>query len=240
MKKGLATLLFCLHLLVGFAQTDSSKSITLLLVPYQPMMYFSDADQHIAQQSSTTEQNVRNSIRTKLENQTWHKLLAHFNVVSLLNSTSLNGEEDLKKIYAATTHYYLKPAASKKNYGSGLFNNPTKERSYSTTDSSVMVAEVLDKNLFKELNQKHKQQYVVYFSQFEVTTSNKNTIEWLKNKYSRTYGLHYCVWNNQGELILAETINLLTDGANKLNEITDKQLPFLAECLTEILSKKLK
>ena len=97
----------------AIAQTDSTKSNKkILVVPYPSMMYFSDADADLARFSRLDEPKLRNQMRGKLESNVYHQILASFDAVSLLSATSLNGEEDLKRVYAAS-QYYTSNAISK-------------------------------------------------------------------------------------------------------------------------------
>jgi hypothetical protein len=96
MKK-LTFIAFVLLGIAAYGQADSNTVTNasgkkVLVVPYAPMMYFSDADAHIAHFSRTDEGKVRNQIRLMLEKNVHHQLLAAFNAVSLMSATSLNAE----------------------------------------------------------------------------------------------------------------------------------------------------
>ena len=76
MKNYIALLVFVLMGINVFAQTDSTKSNhKILVVPYQSMMYFSDADSDIARFSRLDEQKLRNQMRANLEANVYHQLL---------------------------------------------------------------------------------------------------------------------------------------------------------------------
>jgi len=234
--------LFAICLLVQFAnaQTDTTKSnIKLLLVPYPSMMYFSDADADIARFSNTNEPKVRNTIRQQVESNLYHQLSAAFDVVSLISATSLNGEEDLKKIYAASSYYLVNGKKIKDKRSSTLFRKKDKKEKVVVTDTSTMVAQIQDPNLNTALYQKHKHNYLVYISQFEINTGNKNTIEWLKQKYTREYVIHYNVWDNTGKLVLAETLTLEAEGENQLQTINEKYLRVMAEKVKDVFKSSL-
>lgn len=231
----------------AFSQADSSAGAAsvqgkkIIVVPYPPMMYFSDADADLARFSKTDQPRVRNQMRLMLEKNVHHQLLSGFDAVSLISATSLNGEEDLKKIYAAS-HYFLNTPTSKtkERFSSNLFRKKNKKQHFFVSDSSVMVAEIQDPQLNAALYKKHHHDYILYISQFEINTSNKNSIEWLKQDYKRTYMVHYNVWDNQGKLVLAETLTLNAGGENELQEINDKYLLTMAEKLKEIIAASIK
>ena len=224
--------------------TDSTKKIPskIILVPYQPMMYFSDADRDIARYSSTDENTVRKTINNNIEIDTYHKLLAHFNAISLVRATSLDGEEDLRRIYAATgyTLYKAKSTDPKPEVNNAVKNliksfKKNKEINFIVTDSSVMLANIQSDEVFRYLHKKHNEKYVLFITQFEMNTSNKNTIEWTKQAYVREYILHYNLFDFTGKLIRAETLTLKGTNENKLASINSLYLNILAEKLVSII-----
>lgn len=225
-----------------FAQSDTTKSNKkILVVPYPSMMYFSDADADLARFSRLDEPKLRNQMRAKLESNIYHQVSAAFDAVSLLSATSLNGEEDLKRVYAAS-QYYTSNAISKNKgiFSSNLFRKKSKKQSFYVNDSATMVGEIQDPNLQSDLYKKHKHDYILYITQFEINTSNKNTIEWMKQDYKRTYVMHYNLWDNKGKLVLAETLILDAGGENNIKDISEKYLAEMAQKLKEILRSAIK
>jgi Fe-S cluster assembly scaffold protein SufB len=242
----LRNIIFSVLLLVSFtafAQNDSTQmsSKKILLVPYPSMMYFSDADADFARFNKTDEHKVRTQMRVLLEKNVHQQLLARFDAVSLMNANSLNGEEELKRIYAATRFYTSDVIGAKKGvFGSNLFRKKEKKQTFYVSDSSTIVGEMQDQNLYKELHKKFNNDYVLYITQFEVITSNKNTIEWVKQDYTRQYVIHYNLWDNTGKLVLAETLTLQAGGENQLKDISEKYMALIAERLKQILSSSIK
>lgn len=224
-----------------FAQQDSTGAqLKILLIPYSSMMYFSDADPDIARFSKLDEPKVRNQIRNNVEANIYHQLLSAFQVVSIINASSLNAEDDLKKIYAATRYFTTENIPKeKRNYSSKLLVKKDKKQQI-YTDEIAMVGEIQDPDLYKTLYQKYQCDYILTLSQFEITTSNKNTIEWTKQEYNRTFNLHYNVWDKSGKLILAEVLVVSASGENTIKEITEKYLITLGQKLRDILKSELK
>lgn len=225
----------------AWAQTDTTQksSSKIVVVPYPSMMYFSDADADLARYSRIEEPKLRNQLRLKLEANVTHQLMAKFDVVSLISATSLNGEQDLKHIYAAS-QYYLADRKNAGKYSSKLFSKKSKKQALYVTDSTTMNADLGDPDLFKALQQKYNNDYLLYMTQFEISTSNKNTIEWMKQEYKRTYILHYNLFDANGKLILAETLNLEAGSENTLTEINDKYLTELGAKMRDILGSRIK
>jgi hypothetical protein len=191
---------------------------------------------------------VRNQLRTDLEANIYHQFLASFDAISLMRSTTLNGEEDLNKIYAATRYIeYSKQAQDEyhANKNSAItesikkvnatFKLTSKEQTYWVSDSSVMLGAIGSKELFQYLHKKYNQKYILFITQFELNTSNKNSLEWLKQDYTREYTLHYNLFDYTGALIRAEVITLKGGNENKLADINSKYLIVLAQKLRDIV-----
>ncbi|MFA6262480.1 MAG: hypothetical protein WC760_13515 [Bacteroidia bacterium] len=220
----------------------------VLIVPFQGMMYFSDADQDIARSSKMNERQVGAELTNKMELNIYHQLLAHFNAISLKRSTSLNGEEDLRRIYAATryTLYSRSPDQTKVAPDDGpqdaeadalvkTWNKKTKEQRFWVNDTAVMLGSIQSDEVFKYLYKKHHAKYILFLTQFEINTNNKNSIEWTTQKYKHTYTLHYNLYHQSGRLLRAETLILQGDNENRLELISQKVLPILAQKLDEIM-----
>ena len=242
MKNNILLIIVFLFSVPAIAQSDSTKSNKkILVVPYPSMLYFSDADADLARYSRLDEPKLRNLMRGNLESNVYHQILASFDAVSLLSATSLNGEEDLKRVYAAS-QYYASNAISKNKglFSSNLFRKKNKNQTFYVNDTATMVAEIQDPNLHASLYKKHKHDYILYITQFEINTSNKNTIEWMKQEYKRSYVMHYNLWDNKGKLVLAETLILDAGGENNIKNISEKYLAEMAQKLKEILQSAIK
>lgn len=233
------------------AQTpaDTAKPVSgVLIVPFQDMMHFSDADADMARMSQMNERQVRAEISNRLELNVYHQLLSTFNAISLKRATSLNGEEDLRRIYAATRYTLFARSYEKNKTGSmddlkdaeadalvKSWNKNGKDKQFRVTDSAVMLGNIESGELFQFLQKKHQAKYLLFLTQFEIETSHKNTIEWTLQRYTRTYSLHYNLYNMNGRLIRAETLILQGDGENKVEQINQKFMMQFALRLKDIL-----
>jgi hypothetical protein len=211
------------------------------------MMHFSDADEDISMFSNQNIGEVRNRLRLDLEANVYHQLLAASDAISLIRANTMNGEEDLNKIYAAT-HYQVYSKQSQDEYHvhkqssvteslkkvTANFKRTSKNQTFWVSDSSVMLGVIQNKELFQYLHQKYNQQYILFLTQFEINTNNKNTIEWVKQDYKREYTVHYNLFDYTGTLIRAETITIKAGNENNLEEIKKQYLIVLAQKIKEI------
>jgi hypothetical protein len=229
--------------------TDSTATASkILLVPFQPMMYFSDADQDISRFSKMGEPQIRNQLRDQLDLNVYHQLLSAFDVVDLWRSNSLDGEKDLNRIYACT-RYTIYSSKQKKEltqekgrYESSReklylekYSRKSKDQAFWICDSAVMLGMLTERDIFPYLFRKYNHQYILYITQFEIGTSNKNTIEWLKQDYNREYTIHYNLFDKTGELLRAETLTIKAGPENNVNQIAELYLRAIGARLKEIL-----
>lgn len=251
MKKLLLLLLTLFNVGVFvYAQNDSSKNTSrVIIIPYQSMMYFSDADQDIAHFSKSDERTTRNQMRNDVDANVYHQLLAQFDAISLMRATSLNGEEDLTRIYGATRYtVYSKQMKQEYSKEKGVeekssvkkfmdqFSRKQKDQTFWVSDSAVMLGMIGDPDIFKTLSQKYNEKYILFITQFEINTSNKNTLEWMKQKYVREFTVHYNLLDRGGNLLRAETLTVKGGNENSVKEINDKYIIVLANKLKEILT----
>lgn len=255
-QPGMKKLLLAFLLGYGFmsiaqpAAQDTAKTVParILIVPHQTMMHFSDADEDISMFSHKDVGQVRNTLRLDLESNVQHQLLANFDAISLLRANTTNGEEDLNKIYKATRYtvysrqsqeeYHAEkqsPVTSSLRNISDKFKRKSKEQTFWVSDSSVMLGVIGNKELFQFLHKKYNEKYILFITQFEINTSNKNSIEWLKQSYVREYTIHYNLFDYTGALIRAEMITIKAGNENTLAEIKSKYLILLAQRLKEIV-----
>ena len=251
--KRLLVALFMGYSFIAIAQTTKQDSVKteptrILIVPHQTMMHFSDADEDISHFSNKEVNQVRNTLRLDLESNVHHQLLSNFDAISLLRATTTNGEQDLNKIYAAT-RYTVYSRQSQEEYLahkqsplttsikgiSDKFKRKNKEQTFWVSDSSVMLGAIGNKELFQYLHKKYNEKYILFITQFEINTTNKNSIEWLKQSYKREYTIHYNLFDYTGALIRAEMITITAGNENTLDEIKSKYLILLAQRLKEIV-----
>jgi hypothetical protein len=228
--------MLCAHL--SWSQQDSASK-RMVLVPFAPFMYFSDADMHLSQANRKSEQQVREQIRNEVEADVYHQLLARFDVVSLMRATTLSGEDDLRRVYGTTTYVKYNARAQKDRklsedetlltrYTQPLYKRQKGQRIFAQ-DTNVMVAVFNDIDVYRQLMQRHKADYLIFTTQFEMNTSHKNTLEWQYRDYQREYVIHYNVFNRAGELVRAEVISVVGGKENDLNTIKQAYIAKLAE-----------
>jgi hypothetical protein len=168
----------------------------------------------------------------------------------------MQGEEDLGRIYNATRYTLysreLKEAMDKEraekdgsgNTGENVLHTglkkvraekKEKDPDFHVSDSAVMLALIGDPEIFKDLAKKYDEKLILFVTQFELSTSNKNTIEWMKQEYTRSYSVHYNLFSRSGNLLWAEVITVRGGNDNFVQDISNRYLSRIAEKVSDLL-----
>ena len=116
------------------------------------------------------------------------------------------------------------------------FSHKAKDQTFWVSDSAVMLANMSNPDVLQELYKKYHEKYILFITQFEINTSNKNTIEWMKQQYKREFILHYNLFDKGGNLLRAEVLTVKGGNENSVKEINDKYIIVLANKLKEIIT----
>lgn len=86
----------------------------IIVIPFDPHLYFSDADEDIARQSRIPRQNVRYTFRTRLSALV---IPSGFETINLLNNGSNQSSYELPDLYQSLTYQYQSVKVSRFNPG---------------------------------------------------------------------------------------------------------------------------
>ncbi|HCS20985.1 MAG TPA: hypothetical protein DIW47_10580 [Bacteroidetes bacterium] len=192
---------------------DSIHEIRLLIVPFNPSMYFSDADKDIAEVSKVEPGEVRNKVNASLEATVSSHLGLYYSAKSL--SKQKDGGDDLDIIYGSITYAPRVKApetGEKKKPGlQGLREKikPAEEVPEKQADpETYMDISFADGRLMDYIGSKYEVDYVVFFNQFEIITDYENCIDLQLRKYYREIKVHYSVYGKDGKKISGDVITI--------------------------------
>lgn len=192
---------------------DSIREIRMLIVPFNPSMYFSDADKDIAEVSQVDPGEIRNKVNASLETTVSSHLDLYYSAKSL--SKQKDGAEDLDIIYGSITYapQVKEPeAGEKKKPGlQGLREKvkPADDGAEKPADpETYMDISFADGRLMEYIGTKYEVDYVVFFNQFEIITDYENCIDLQMRKYYREIKVHYSVYSKDGKKISGDVITI--------------------------------
>lgn len=209
----------------------------IVLVPFDPLLYLSDADEEIANTCGLKRNEVRKYFRRRLNVRVDPK---GYETVRLMGGVHQDSVRDLDRIYHSLDYNYkeiledpesyeeenknaLGHDVFKKNKIKGLFAkaknsmNGEHQRNKRHGEYSNKFFSVSLKNdeMLEYYNQKYHPNYYVFIAQFEVKTHYRNTQERAANIFTREFVAHYTVLNNKGDFVRGNRVSVYYDSNTK-------------------------
>ncbi|MBL7924136.1 MAG: hypothetical protein JNL88_08055 [Bacteroidia bacterium] len=245
MKNTLALLLlWCTGLLQAFGQQGVTNT-SILLVPFQPEFYLSDAERDIMAQTHQTPDAYRQYFRRVLDLKIQAELEDLGPCHSLLQDTTTAGRSRLENFYARVAYSYAHPVGPrrtadhdkrKEGKASGLHPDPhTAPQSISTRgDARFMQAEIRDTAWLRQLCELHQAEWIVAINQFEIKTNYNSCIDIANKIYRRELLIHYSILKADGRQYRGNFLmDFFPSGSNRDTEIAERVFPVLAKSLKE-------
>ena len=236
------------------ANTSSNTSVTkptvsvssgnrVLIIPFNPALYFSDADADIAWQSKIPKQKIRYIFQARL-----NALLQApgYQCINYLNNSLPDSVSEGGDIYKNLAYSYqdiktsnFQPIAPPKEKGLKAWVKNTKEKvGLGKTAEPVGVAhdetkyygvQVNDPNFFTAFNNSTGADFYLFINQFEIFTDFTNCIDRTTKNFVRNFRVHYTIYNAQGELLAGNKILIpYESNVNDINKITRDNLGKMA------------
>jgi hypothetical protein len=224
--------------LAGFhcsgAAVDSMQQNGILVIPYQPGMHLSDADQDIADYSEKNLEEVRRKFREGIVKDLHTHLLTVTSVSSLQNDHVGNEDNDEQYIYHAT---YLKqdtiwPVAHPQNDSSMMKRKIsfTKNKKPRPFDKLYMNVGFYDEGMLADLGRKYNVGMIVFLNELDIKTNAKDCIDLANKIYDRELKLHYSVFDVKRNQIYGDiAVVHMTSAGNDIDEILLKHVPGLTD-----------
>lgn len=227
---------------------ESKQKQRILVVPFDPYLYFSDADDEIAKQSKIPRQNVRHVFRGRL-----NALLSPdgYETINLLGGVYRDSVSELSTLYKSLSYGYQDNKQSRYNH------QPTvkaKERENALDwvkrkknelnikggqPATVPIAQdetkhfgvkVKDPKFFTHFNNQYGVDYYVFINQFEVKTNYENCLDRATWNYERDFLVHYSIYDSKGELVSGNKVKVpYQSNMNDVQRIVSDNMPNMAK-----------
>ena len=198
----------------------------VLIIPFDPHLYFSDADDEIAKESHVPRVKVREVFRRRLD-----ALLdpPGYEVIHLMGGRSVDSLLDLNKIYSSVTYNYQEILESeyysplenhaeidvedphKKQEDAGLKGWMNKQKQKITHEEVASVGnhekfegkyfgvQVRNPNFFEYFGHKYSVDYYIFINEFEVMTDYEHCLDRSAQNYQREFVVHYSIFDAKGQ-----------------------------------------
>jgi hypothetical protein len=255
-KKILSALIFSFFLSPLFAQdnpvmqhplSDPARDTAykkILLIPYNPMMHLSDADQDIAEYSGQNQQQIRAKLRYGLTKHVSAELMKVYQVQSMASNVLTDNEGELDMIYGSLNYKEdtIFPVAHP-------IKDTTQNKSFFAKKKSAKVAEIHDlkymniklshPELLQRLSEKYGTDLFLFLNQFDIVTNYSDCLDLANKIYKRQLKVHYSVFDVSGKLLYGDVAVVdFPSNSNDVDNIMEKNFPKLAEYIARTIPKK--
>lgn len=228
----------------------------IIVVPFDPYLYFSDADDEIAGVSHVHRTKVRQAFRKRLNAYLEPK---GYETIHLLGGAVKDSTTDLNKVYSSISYTYdnvmmsglhidkpvmeeTKGDLKKSKKGTQMTPQGAMLHSRSALakdEGKYFAVRVKDPGFFPFFNNKYKADYYLFVSQFEVKTNYENCLDRARQNYERTFTTHFTIFDKNGVQISGGRVKSnYESGTNNLEKILADNIPNVAErILSELPSR---
>ncbi len=234
----------------------------VLIVPFDPHLYFSDSDDEIARGSSIPRLKVREVFRRRL-----NTVLAPrgYEPIYLLGGKHADTLTDLNKIYSSVGYeyqeqmlsetYQAKMAAEVEQQQQSEGNKSDKLKGWVNKQKDKIQGEqsedelrrdkylgkyfgvkIKDPRFFTYFDQKYSIDYYIFVSQFEVRTDYEHCLDRSSGNYVRYFVTHYTVFDKNGNKVAGNKFKLnYNSNTNNISKIVgDNMIQIADRILAEI------
>jgi LysM repeat protein len=232
----------------------------VLVVPFDPYMYFSDADEEIANRSKMPRNRIREVFRRRL-----NVLIdpAGYEPIYLLGASENDSLQDLQRIYQSVSYNYqdivysnglrqkegagdngievgAPPQKSWFERQKGKFvsvQNNTKPKT-AKDQGKYFGARVNDPKVIDYFNHKYGIDYYIFVNQFEVKTNYEHCLDRAAQDYERNFITHFSIFNGEGKLIAGNKVKIFyNSNSNSIFQIVNDNMQKIADAILSELPR---
>lgn len=193
----------------------------ILIIPFDPYLYFSDADHEIAAKSRIAPTKVREIFRRRM---TALMQMPGYESIFLLGGRSEDSISDLNKIYSSVSYHYQQvldnPNFKEVENGNAHISSNT-SKSWFDKQKDKIVAPANQTGSFHDKHEgqyfgvkirnpeeffgyfatKYSVDYYIFVNQFEVKTNYENCLDRAAHNFERTFTTHFSIFDAEGNQV---------------------------------------
>lgn len=218
----------------------------VLVIPFDPYLYFSDADDEIAARSNMPRNKIREVFRRRM-----NALLNAdgYETIHLVGGRSKDSISDLNKIYGSVTYNYQqaisnpssryvtqKEVAVSKNKSWIAKQKDkvtgTEDAKYELPQDNAKYFGVIVRNpdFYNYFSAKYSIDYYIFINQFEVKTNYENCLDRAALNYERTFTTHFSIFDANGKQIAGNSFKThYESNSNYVYKIVSDNIPKITD-----------
>ena len=230
----------------------------VMIIPFKPDNYFSDADVELAQKNEKNVTDLSTLFRYGLNYNISAHVISSYGAYNILNDTTVQSQEDLRLIYSSVTYRYEKPLGvdpddtssdhtihQKDLFGRGEEEQPAeeekkitlkKDKVESTGAEKYLNAVVTKPEIFSTLHDQYGADLFLFVNQFELVTNYMHCLDRTKNYFERKVVVHYSIYNVDGIQLKGDAVTVtFSSSETDIDAIIGQQFPIIADYLSQSL-----
>jgi len=207
---------------------DTIRYSKILLVPYNPMMHLSDADDDISRYSEKNKDQVRKQFREGLLQNVDARLITTYQTYVLQNSVNKDELLDLETIYGSINYRMdtVFPVSHPSGKDTISFVKKLFGKKASAGDLKYMNATLSHPELLQIYSKKYGTDLFVFLNQFEIITHYNDCYDLALKTYRRELKVHYSVYDAAGRQVYGDVAAVnFGSNSNDVGDIIQKNFP---------------
>lgn len=259
MKRTILLLVISIFAIEVYAQNtttgdDESSGLTnqasVLIIPFESKMYFSDIDRDISQKSELNFHEIKAKFRAALDQNIFIALKKYHKPLSFYSIEPNEAKKELAYIYNSIGYKYEvvpeEEVVEKETVGKkliGKFKKKEKEEEYieagvrngevvSQVDNreKYMKTAISNEKLLPNLDKQYKASYYIFVNQLDIKRAADMRYLATDEAYKREIKVHYTIFDASGKEITAGAIkSRFASSQNDIDKIIKEQFPLIAE-----------
>ena len=245
--------LILLAIIAGSAHAQNLET-SVMIIPFSPDMYFSDADNQLAKYNDKNVKEVRNLFRYGVNINLNARIVSEYATRQMLADTAGRAADDLYKIYNTISYFEDKPIvpedeiAEKTETGKGiekigdklknLFKNSDRDAQTHTDATNEVNAKrymnvrINNSKMLPFLHQQYGTELFLFINQFNLVTNYEHCLDRATNTFEREFIVHYSLFDYTGKQLAGNVATVyFPSNANDMSLLMKTNFPPLADII---------
>ncbi len=234
----------------GFVPQQGDDS-SVMIIPFSPHMYFSDADQELAKFNDKNVKEVRTLFRYGVNMNLNATILNQHRTRQMLSDTASDANADLSKIYQTITYFEDKPLQPEiagdaseevEEEKPRLFKSRDRQAQQTTkvakdeTARRYMNVRINNPKMLPFLREKYGTDLFLFINQFNLVTNYEHCLDRATNTFEREFVVHYSIFDYTGKQIAGDAVHItFPSNSNNIMNLMKTNFPPLAQLVARTL-----